>query len=150
MKQKVRGVGVGTVSLVLIFAVLCITVFSVLTLSTANTERIMANRTADFISSYYNADTQATIIKAHIIESHRNDTLLSDIETTLTSFGVRIIAEQLDDTIYVAFIYEINDALDLSVKLQLSEASEAVLEWRMVNSQDWEVDDSLSVWDGSY
>lgn len=150
MKQNVRGVGVGTISLVLIFSVLCITVFAILTLSTANSERIMANRTADFVTSYYNADTNATILKAHILEAYRNGTFPEDTNIDETVFGVPLITELLNDNLYVSFIYEVNDVLDLSIKLRLSEESETVLEWRLVNSQEWEVDDSLPVWDGTY
>jgi len=150
MKQNVRGVGVGTVSLVLIFAVLCLTVFAVLTLSTANAEKTMANRTADFITSYYNADTNATIITAHILESYRSGNFPEEGDIDASFFGVPLTAKQNDsDILYVSFIYKVNDVLNLSVKLRLSEEREMVLEWRLVSSLDWEVDDTLPVWDGT-
>jgi len=149
MKQNVRGAGVGTVSLVLIFAVLCLTVFAVLTLSTANAEKTMANRTADFVTSYYIADTNATIITAHILESYRSGTFPEEGSIDASFFGVPLTAEPCDsDILYVSFIYKVNDVLNLSVKLRLSEGCETVLVWRLVSSLDWEVDDTLPVWDG--
>ena len=60
-----RGGGVsGAVSLVMIFCVLCLAVFAVLTLATADRERNLAQLTAQRAEAYYEADRQATEVLA--------------------------------------------------------------------------------------
>lgn len=61
----------GAVSLVMIFAVLCLTVFSVLTLSTAVGESKLAQATAQHTADYYAADAQATAIAAQLGQGSR-------------------------------------------------------------------------------
>jgi len=144
MKQKTRGVGVGTVSLIMIFAVLCLTVFAMLTLSTANAEKALAQRTASFVSGYYEADTKATQIRAQILESFRSGVLIEYVE------GVEIKFEQSDNGIIASYITKLNEVLDLSVRLRLLGNEDTVLEWRTVHSGEWEIDDSILVWDGVF
>jgi len=155
MKQKVRGVGVGTVSLVMIFAVLCLTVFAILTLSTSTAEKVMAERTASFVSGYYEADTKATKIRASILDFQRNgffDSLRNENPdgTAMQSVidGVELIVERSADGIFVSYSCEINEVLDLSVKLRLVGDADVVLGWRTVHTRDWDMDDGLLVWDG--
>jgi hypothetical protein len=160
MKQKVRGVGVGTVSLVMIFAVLCLTVFAMLTLSTSNAEKALADRTAAFVTGYYEADTLATKIKAEIIKSYRDGTLygaasLPDEPYDIIGFevtiapGVQLSYEfEENGTIFASYSCEVNEVQDLSVRLSLAGGSYTVLEWKTVYSQDWEIDDGITVWDG--
>lgn len=61
----------GAVSLVMVFAVLCLTVFSVLTLSTAVGESKLAQATAQHTADYYAADAQATAIAAQLGQGSR-------------------------------------------------------------------------------
>ena len=151
MKQNMRGIGTGTISLVLIFAVLCLTIFAVLTLSTANAEKALVHRAASFVTSYYEADTQATRIKAHIIESHQNETFLDSLGEIESAFNVEIAYEQVGrNDMSVAFVYEINDSHNLSVKLRLTDDRAFVLEWRVVYFKPWEFDDTIPVWDGVF
>ena len=60
-----RGGGVsGAVSLVMIFCVLCLAVFAVLTLATADREAKLAEMTARSAADYYEADHRAVEIAA--------------------------------------------------------------------------------------
>lgn len=61
----------GAVSLVMIFVVLCLTVFSVLTLSTAVGESKLAQATAQHTADYYASDAQATAIAAQLGQGSR-------------------------------------------------------------------------------
>ena len=60
------GTVTGAVSLVMIFVVLCMTVFAVLTLSTAVGESRLAQATAAHVQDYYEADARATAIAAQV------------------------------------------------------------------------------------
>jgi len=144
MKERTRGVGVGTISLVMIFAVLCLTVFSMLTLSTSNAEKILADRTAFFVKSYYEADSQATKVRAAILESYKRGVFPGSLD------GIDITYEQTAEGIYAAYSCEINDVQELIVRLKLTGDRDTVLEWRAGYSQDWVFDDSVNVWDGTF
>ena len=141
MKQKIRGVGVGTISLIMIFSVLCLTIFAMLTLSTANAERVLSERTSSFVKGYYEADSEATTIRAALIESYSTG-VLPDIVA-----GVEIVYERVNGGVEASFVCEVNNVQHLIVKLFLGTAGDSVLEWRTGNSGGWMFDDSLTLFD---
>jgi len=57
---------VGGSSLLIIFAVLCLTIFSLLTLSTAQADRRLSEVSANAVTAYYAADMQAEAILAKL------------------------------------------------------------------------------------
>ena len=143
MKQKSRGMGVGTVSLIMIFSVLCLTVFAMLTLSTSNAEKVLADRTASFIKGYYEADSLATEVMADLIAENGKGNFPETVR------GVEIIYEQSDSGATLAsFICYVTDVQDLAVVLNLEKDRETVMQWKTEYSQDWGFDDSIFVWDG--
>ena len=142
MKERTRGIGVGTISLVMIFAVLCLTVFAMLTLSTANAEKILADRTSLFVKGYYEADSRATEIRAAILESYSRGLFPESI------YDVYIAYEPSDAGTLVFYTCGISEVQELVVTLKLEENKDTVLEWRAGYSQDWAADDSVNVWDG--
>ena len=144
MKRRVRGVGTGTVSLIMIFSVLCLTVFAILTLSTSNAEKILAERSASFVKGYYEADSLATEIRAQIIDSYAKGAFLksaADIEITYEQEGGITIA---------SYACRVNDVQDLLVKLKLDKSSGSILEWKTGYSQNWEADGTITIWNGEF
>ena len=142
-----RGGGVsGAVSLVMIFCVLCLAVFSVLTLATADRERNLAELTARSAAEYYAADCRAVQIVAALQEG---DTVPSDVEA-----ANRLLAKYPDGTMVreAEFTVPINDdlALDVAVRLegQQGDAWE-ILRWQTVYTGEWEIDESMDIWDGT-
>lgn len=65
-KQKFHPPAVGGSSLLVIFAVLCLTVFSLLSLSTVLAERRLAAASAQAVAAYYRADAEAEGIFARL------------------------------------------------------------------------------------
>ena len=57
--QKMNLPAVGGSSLLVIFAVLCMTVFAVLSLSTVLAEQRLSETAAESVAAYYRADLQA-------------------------------------------------------------------------------------------
>ena len=145
MKQKSRGMGVGTVSLIMIFSVLCLTVFAMLTLSTSSAEKVLADRTASFIKGYYEADSLATEVMADLLAESGEGSFPGTVR------GVEIMYEQSEDgATFASFTCHVTDVQDLSVILNLEKGGETVLQWKTEYSQDWGFDDSLFVWDGDF
>lgn len=56
----------GGSSILVMFAVLCLTVFSMLSLATARTDARISQASADGVSAYYAADMQAEEILARL------------------------------------------------------------------------------------
>ena len=141
MKQKMPGVGVGTISLIMIFSVLCLTVFAMLTLSTSNAEKILADKTSSFVKGYYEADSRATKIRAQILESYAEGSYPDSVE------GVSIAYEHDDEVTIASYACLVNDVQQLLVELKLENDKAVVLQWKTGYSDDWEIDDGMTVWD---
>ena len=119
---------VGGSSLLVIFAVLCLTVFALLSLSSVQAERRLADAAAQSVIDYYRADLQAEEIFARLQNGER----LEGIEENdgLWEFAVPISQRQV-----------------LSVALKHEREDWAVLRWQTVTSEG-ELDQSLHVWQG--
>ncbi|MCL1808347.1 MAG: hypothetical protein FWG42_01100 [Clostridiales bacterium] len=139
MNQRSHGAGVGTVSLITIFAVLCLTVFAMLTLSASNAEKLLADKTASFVKGYYEADYLAAVVQANIVDSG---------EFPESVYGVDVSYEKEGAATVASYSCRVSDAQDLRVKLKLDAGQAAVLEWKTVYALGWEADDAITVWDG--
>ena len=119
---------VGGSSLLVIFAVLCLTVFALLSLSSVQAERRLADAAAQSVIDYYRADLQAEEIFARLQNGER----LEGIEENdgLWEFAVPISQRQV-----------------LSVALKHEREDWTVLRWQTVTSEG-ELDQSLHVWQG--
>jgi hypothetical protein len=115
-----------------------------LTLSTSNAEKILADRTSAFVKGYYDADFQATKIRAQILHLYENGTFPGSLE------GVDIEYEHADGITFASYVCKVSDVQELLVKLKLTKAGDSVLEWKTGYSQDWTFDDSLEVWGGEF
>lgn len=130
-----RGGGVsGAVSLVMIFCVLCMAVFSVLALATAAREESLAALTAERAASYYEADRQAVEIVAAL---QAGGDVQADITYTSTPAGTQ-----------AEFTLPAGGELSLEVCVLLNGKSCEILRWRTVYSGDWAADDTIELWDG--
>ena len=130
-KRKLSFPAVGGSSLLVIFAVLCLTVFALLTLSTVQANGRLSERSAQAVLDYYQADTQAEYILAQL----RQGTVPEGV--TNEGGGRYSYTCSMSDT----------QALDVQVLVEGTEYT--VLRWQAVSTADWEADDSLAVWDGS-
>ncbi len=131
-----RGGGVsGAVSLVMIFCVLCLAVFSVLTVATADREAKLSEMTAKNAADYYAADCQAVEIVAAL---QGGGTLPADVEITRTG-----------DTAVFSLPVGENQALNVEVLLGGQDGNACkILRWQTEYTGTWETDDSWAVWDG--
>jgi hypothetical protein len=141
MKREGWATGTGAISLVLIFAVLCLSVFAVLSLSTANSERIMAQRIAQSAKDYYAADARAVEILAMLKTSYKSD---GKLPTALDETQVDVQVE--GRCTYASYGCPLNDAQTLFVKLVFDREDVSVLSWKTVLTEQWDPDSGLNVW----
>lgn len=125
----------GAVSLVMIFCVMCLAVFSVLTLATADREAKLSEMAAGHAEEYYRADYSATVIAAAL---RNGSPLPADLDVDIVWDG---------DT--ASFLLPVGDSLGLDVAVSLRGGEYKVLRWRTVYTGSWEPDGFLELWDGN-
>ncbi len=128
-KRKGGAVIVGGSSLLVIFAVLCLIVFALLSLSTARAGERLSRQSAASVEEYYEADRDAEAILARLRAGELP-------EGVAEADGVYSYTCPISDT----------RALEVSVRLEGGEYT--VLRWQSVSTVEWEPDDSLDLWDG--
>jgi hypothetical protein len=135
------GIGVGSASIVLVFSVLCLTVFTLITFVVAGNEKALVDAELHLVTGYYEADALAEHILAEILTSYvvPDSVMGVDIESRWNSeFGVETL-----------FYYcTISDTKALHVELVLRSDSFDIISWRMWDTDEWEFDDSLNLWLG--
>jgi hypothetical protein len=146
MKEKrSMGLNMGSASIIMLFAVLCLTVLAALSLLSANSQLRLTQRSAAVMESYYDADLRASEIYESVL---RGD--YSEVEEIVSDGG---------DTYYnYTVMAEIkpengsksgeNPSLSLSVSLLESGGAFSVYRWKIIESDDWNPNDELNLWGG--
>ncbi len=116
----------GIVSLVMIFCALCLCVFAVLTLTTADRERALSERTAEQTAAYYEADRAA----AEHIAALSGEDCYPD--------GTRVV-----------FTVPAGETRTLEVEAQKDRGQFRILRWQTVFSGSWTTDAHIEVWSGN-
>lgn len=129
-KERFSPPAVGGSSLLVIFAVLCLTVFALLGLSGVQAGGRLSDASAQAVSAYYDADCRA-------------EEILAALRQGVVMEGVRWEA----DGIY-AYTCPISDTQALEVRVRLDGEDWSVLRWQAVSTAQWEADESLDLWDG--
>ena len=129
-KERFSPPAVGGSSLLVIFAVLCLTVFALLGLSCVQAGGRLSDASAQAVSAYYDADCRA-------------EEILAALRQGVVMEGVRREA----DGIY-AYTCPISDTQALEVRVRLDGEDWSVLRWQAVSTAQWEADESLDLWDG--
>lgn len=120
---------VGGSSLLVMFAVLCLTVFALLALSTVQADRRLSDASARSVEVYYEADCRAEEILARL----RAGEIPAGVTET--------------DGVYT-YACAISDTQELRVSVREDGGDWTVLQWQAVSTADWQEDDSLDLWDG--
>lgn len=132
-KKSFSPPAVGGSSLLVIFAVLCLTVFAMLSMSTAQAEDRLRDASAEAVSDYYRADTEA-------------ETVLARLRSGEVPKGV-----ELTDDMKASYSCQISDTQELQVEIIFEGGlgdSYRIVRWQAVYTADWTPDDSLNVWKG--
>jgi len=135
------GIGVGSSSIVLVFAVLCLTVFSLITYVVAGNDRALIDNESRLVIGFFEADALAEQIVAEILESN-------SVPENIHGIEVRSRWDWYSDVTVVEFAAPISDVLSIYVRMMLLEDSYDIASWRMINSHDWEYDAGLNIWPG--
>ncbi len=120
---------VGGSSLLAMFAVLCLTIFALLSLSTALAEERLRESAAQGVSAYYEGEYQAQVLFARLRAGERPEE----------------VREENGSFYYTC---PISETQDLEVELAFREGTWTVLRWQAVSTAVIPGESPLTVWDG--
>lgn len=123
-------VNIGAASLVLIFIVLCLSTFGLLSLSSARSDLTLAQRSADSVRGFYQADQKGQQWLRQVDEDLKAGRLDPGQGTVSTDIPM-----------------ERGQSLHIDLSLN-PDASWQIASWYVYNSQEYEIDTSMPVWDG--
>jgi len=139
------GIGAGSASIVLVFAVLCLTIFSLITFIVAENGKALVDAEARFVVGYYNADAQAERIVAELLKTDTIPPAINGVEITTEDglsqgFG--------PETEVVSFSCEIpKSSMVLFVRLIINnDRTYEILSWKMQDTAYWDTDVFLDLW----
>ena len=144
-QERFSPPAVGGTSLLVVFAVLCLTVFALLSLSTVRASQRLSETSAQAVADYYAADCQAQAVLAWLrTGGGQPEGLPGDfsVRTAISDYG------DYSETTH-SYACPISDTQELQVELTLDARGRyTILRWQSVPTGDWEYDDSLTLWDG--
>lgn len=127
-RERLSPPALGGSSLMVIFAVLCLTVLALLSVSTVQAESRLAEASHRGVSEYYAADLEAETIFARLRSGER-------VPGVTEAGGI------------YRYRCSISEHQTLYVELQKNEASWTVLRWQAVAHPE-EASETLPVWNG--
>lgn len=130
MRQSETPPAVGGSSLLVIFVVLCLTIFAVLGLSSVQAEGRLSTASADAVYGYYAADSEAEEILAKLRQGEVPD-------------GV-----QKEGNRY-RYTCTVSDVQILRVEVELEGETYRIRRWQAESATEWQAEDTLQVWDGT-
>ena len=128
---------VGGVSLLVVFAVLCLTIFALLSLTTVQADVRLADASAQAVEDYYAADLEAQRVFACL----RMDAGVP-VNVELTE------GEGAEGSMVARYAVPLSDTQALQVELAYqADAGWTVLRWQAAPLGEWESDETIELWD---
>jgi len=149
---------IGTSSLVLIFTILCLVVFSTLSIASAKVDQKLAEKNQQYVLDYYVGDGKAEEILKEI------NIKLTDIEKNQNAEeDFQVLLKREFGDFYQQGTHLLTYRIDLSkdqlllVELEILNAKAnqeatkkySIKKWVVKNKVDYEIYDDLPVWDGN-
>lgn len=144
-------VNIGASSLILIFIVLCMATFGLLSLSSAQGELNLARRNAESVKGYYEADNKGqqwlkkvdSILKEEMGRSQDSDQCSLGIKDRLGD-----LYDRESGLIATDIPMDRGQSLHIELALMCGEKRYEIKSWYVYDSGEYEIDDTIPVWDG--
>lgn len=146
--RQSSGINIGSASIIMVFSVLCLTVFAVLTFVTANNEYKLSVKSADSIKAYYVTDTKATERQAKIAEIVSQNPSFGYITNEVAKLDVK--TESRDGALFLSYSEKSDEAQELRVILKFDGTDLTVDTWKLVSTAEWNADGGPELWDGEF
>ncbi len=146
---SLSGIAGGS-SVIMIFAVLCLTVFAALTITASESERNSALIYAESVKNYYEADLKASRFTAVLMSAEN----MPEIKQTAENRGAMVNEQtESDGTAVLNIVYhtEIDENQILEVRLKASTVGKTgvhidIIQWTPVFCDEWSSDNELNLY----
>lgn len=125
-KERLSVPMVGGSSLLIIFAVLCLTIFTLLALSTVQADRRLSESSIRAVTEYYQADCQAEQIFARLRAGQIPEGVIQERSSDSSS-----------QTIFFKYFCPISDTQQLEVTLSQEDNMWTVHRWEAVSTTEY-------------
>lgn len=150
VKQNRHSSGIGGSLILIIFIVLTLTVFSVLTLVSARNELGTVNRTAKVTSDYYAAEKAAAEKCAQLQQTLEGVTDPQQIISLAVQCGAQQELSSDPNVTAFSFSVEIDDRRSLKTVIQSANGKLKISAQSIVSTGgEIIIDDGIGIWDGS-
>ena len=146
--KNTTGVSVGSVSLLVIFLVLCMSIFAVLSLTTAKSELRLAEKSAQAVAGYYMADLACMEKMEQLQEMVDQGATASDLIRAAEGFGGA--ARLVNGALRIEYAQQIMPGQELQAVFAAENGKVSVLSWRAIDVGPWEPDFTLNLWGGFF
>lgn len=141
MKTKVN---IGSASLILIFIVLCLSVFGLLSLTSARSDLALAQKNAQAVQGYYEADTQGEAFLQMADQALQRCENEEQLQAALGSYYQADTGMAVTD-----IVMERGQVLHIELALDPARKRYEVKTWKVFNAEEYEIDDSMPIWAGN-
>lgn len=163
-KQQSSFVNIGSSSLLVIFLILCLATFAILSLSSAQSDYSFSQRLAKHRTEYYEASSKAERIVGEIdrilaqtaAETDQTDHASAYIQAAETALngaeidGIAVSCQTENEETIVSYQIPASGTQALQVALRVTDYREwdtyyEIKTWQIVNTRTWEPDDTLEL-----
>ncbi|WP_418745961.1 hypothetical protein [Frisingicoccus sp.] len=173
-KQQSTFVNIGSSSLLIVFLVLCLTTFAILSLSSAQSDYSFSKRSAEHKTEYYEASSRAEMILGEIdqilaetaeqINAAQKNAVQEKADSELASFelaaAARLDGKEIDNIPLsctgteegTVISYQVpsgaKQALNVSLLITNDSGHEnyyKIQAWQLISTSDWNADNSLNL-----
>lgn len=160
-KNKIKNnkvlLPVGSSSLIMVFIVLCLAIFSAITFLTAANEKKLTNQSAEFLKKYYLANEQASIVLNNIqktldnIYADGNSDNLSNEDLNMIVSAVDSYQLSIVDNNQIEFDVPVTDSLIIKAKAGINNDKKLeIISYSLFNKNSMNVieDEFLNLFEG--
>lgn len=147
IKQKAN---IGSSSLILIFIILCLVTFGLLSLSNSKSDWNLAAKNADAVQTYYNADGQGVDFLRMADQTVRTiwtQTLDPQDRKEKLKEQLKGFYQDESDTVQTDIPMDFGQVLHIALQFD-ENADYRILSWKVYNQDVYDIENKISVWDG--
>lgn len=141
MKNRIN---IGTASIILIFIILCLSVFSLLSLSDGKSALVFAERHAASVTAYYQTDSKGQRFIQDVSELLQTGSSAEDALEAASAALPEGTETRIGES--GSLICEIPMTAGQALRIELDAAGGSVLACYVYNKEDYAIDNRLPVW----
>lgn len=151
-KSEIKsGANIGSASLILIFIVLCLGTFGLLSFTSARNDLDLAERNGEAVTGFYQADSQGETFRMQV-DTALQEALQENPEDPEAGLAARLGDAYHAQEQWAWMEIPMNNGQALAVKIGISwengQGRTWIRQWNVYNREEYEIDQAMPVWSG--